>query len=82
MEEIFDAKKSLKSLSGKDYPDTVPVLDLISSDNCENMPEWKPLHENLGNKNPDTKHVVVKGDHYLTNSNPDEVLKEIRGWLK
>ena len=82
MEEIFDAKRSLKSLSGKDYPDTVPVLDLISSDNCENMPEWKTLHENLGNKNPDTKHVVVKGDHYLTNSNPDEVLKEIRNWIK
>ena len=81
-DEVFGAKRSLKSLSGKKFPEAVPVLNLVSSNNCESLPEWKTIHEAVGNNNPGSKLVVVEGDHYLTNSNPDAVLKEIRGWLK
>jgi len=81
-DEISGAKASLKSLSGKKFPDSVPVLDLVSSDNCKEFPEWKTIHEAVGSNNPDSRLVVVEGDHYLTNSNPDAVLNEIRNWIK
>lgn len=81
-DEISGAKASLKSLSGKKFPDSVPVLDLVSSDNCKELPEWKTIHEAVGSNNPDSRLVVVEGDHYLTNSNPDAVLNEIRNWIK
>lgn len=81
VEEIFEAKDSLKTLSGMKFPETVPVLNLVSSSNCESMPEWKTIHEAEGNSNPKSKLVVVEGDHYLTSSNPEKVLSEIRDWL-
>jgi len=63
------------------FPETIPVLNLISSDNIRSNPIWEQLHKDVIT---DTKHsrvVTLEGSHLLHQDNKEGVLKEIKEWL-
>ena len=61
------------------FPESVPVLYVLCDSNVATMAEWKPLHEDIVT-NPNSKVVVIKGEHYLHHTSLNELISEIRNW--
>lgn len=81
MNEIRLMGDNFKRCRDLKFPESIPVLYVLSKSNTEMMAEWKPLHEELVT-NPESKVVVIEGYHYLHQTSLDALLKEIRDWTK
>ncbi|MCR5529437.1 MAG: alpha/beta hydrolase [Saccharofermentans sp.] len=82
LSETFLIDRSFEIISGMTFPDSVPVLNLVSSQNGEQMPGWIELHEAVQGNNPNTTMVIIEGSHGLTSDNPEALLEEIHNWIK
>ena len=61
------------------FPESVRVLYVLSKDNCDMMPEWEQIHNDLIT-NKDSKVVVISGAHYLHHTNLQGLVREIKGF--
>lgn len=82
LSETFLIDRSFEIISGMSFPDSVPVLNLVSSQDGEQMPGWIELHEAVQGNNPNTTMVITEGSHDLTSDNHEALLEEIHNWIK
>ncbi len=47
MNELNHMEDNLESVRDMKFPESVPVLQFVSGDNCEMMESWEPLHRKL-----------------------------------
>lgn len=82
-DEISRMNQALLTVKGKKFPSDLPVLTLISSDNADAIPAWKPAHLNQLDLTTG-KHTLytVKGGHYIWYTNLSDVVKYISSWPK
>ena len=79
--EIHNMMQSLESIREKKFPNTLPVLTMLSSDNVEAMPVWETAHQNQLDLNSGKhKLYTVSGNHYIWYTNLETVVQLILGW--
>ena len=80
IDEIGRLKSNLTECKDLKFPESVPVLYVLSGDNCKAIPEWEKLHKDIVT-DPDSKVVVIDGPHYLHLYNLDGLMNEIDKWI-
>lgn len=79
MNEIKYMDQNTKDSINLKFPENIPVLYMLSNENCKLIPEWEKLHKDItANKN--SKVLTIDGPHYLHTENLDAVLKTIKEW--
>ncbi|MBO7475110.1 MAG: alpha/beta hydrolase [Ruminococcus sp.] len=79
MQEMKLLGESIEKCRDMRFPETVPVLYVLSNDNCERMAQWEQLHKDIVT-HPKSKVVKIDGTHYLHHTNLDGLLEEIKNW--
>ncbi|OED10837.1 hypothetical protein A9239_06975 [Methanosarcina sp. A14] len=80
MNEMEMLEENCNKLSGMKFPNNVPVLFFISSENVETTPGWKEKHvEQFGN-NGKNKLIVLNGSHYLYNEYAPKICNTFKEW--
>jgi pimeloyl-ACP methyl ester carboxylesterase len=70
-----------KALQGVTYPDSLPVLDLLSSDSVATLPHWVESHENQLRNVRHHEVVVLDGGHYLHWTQSEAMAERITAFL-
>lgn len=79
--EVNYMEDSLLSIKGKKFPDSLPVLAMISSENVENIPIWETAHrEQLNFESGKHQLYTVKGNHYIWYTNLVDIVAHIQDW--
>lgn len=63
------------------FPEQVPVLYVLSADNCGTLPQWEQWHKDLVT-NPKSKVTVIEGSHYLHFTSLQKLTEEIKNWIQ
>lgn len=79
--EVNHMEESLLSIKDKKFPDSLPVLTIICSENVESMPVWEAVHrEQLNFESGNHQLCTVKDGHYIWYTNLSEVVQHIQAW--
>lgn len=79
--EISQINNSLLTIKGKKFPDSLPVLTMISSINAENIPSWKTGHLNQLNLQSNNHELyTLEGTHYIWYTNLSGIVDHIYEW--
>ncbi|MBO6165620.1 MAG: alpha/beta hydrolase [Eubacterium sp.] len=79
LREIGRLSENIKLCYDEKFPESVPVLYLLSNDNNKLMPGWDELHRKLIT-NPSGQVIVLEGGHYLHLENSEGIISEILKW--
>ena len=80
-DEINCLDESLKYIDKMKFPETVPVLNFVSSENAESMDGWEQLHHDVIRETERSEVVTVQGGHFLHKDNPDVLVDKIKEWI-
>lgn len=76
--EIRNINEELESIKGIKFPSTLPVLELISSENVEAMTAWKIAHQDQLDFNSGNHELyIVEGGHYIWYTNLNDLVNHI-----
>lgn len=79
--EVNQMDQTLLAVKGKKFPDTLPVLVMVSADNVQNIPIWETAHRNqLNLENGKHKMCILEGSHYIWYTNLTGVVEQISQW--
>lgn len=81
MGELDQMERNLKTVRNLKFPESIPVLEFLSEDNCKMMPAWEQLHKDTIAKDGNGELLKMSGGHYLHFEHPDEIVKKVREWL-
>lgn len=80
-DEIIQMNQSLLTIKDKKFPDSLPVLALLSADNVENMPAWETGHRNqLNFESGNHELYILSGSHYIWHTNLSGIISRIQSW--
>ncbi len=79
MNEIGLTPENVDKCYDMKIPENIPVLQVLSKDNCELYPEYTKIHEDI-TENPQSKTVAIDGGHCLYFDNLDGLVNEIKNW--
>ncbi|MBO4591986.1 MAG: alpha/beta hydrolase [Eubacterium sp.] len=79
MDEVREMANNMEELRDVKFPESIPVLYMVSADNCSMVPEWEAAHAELVT-NPNGKVVKLDGPHYLHLYNLSSVIETIENW--
>jgi len=79
--EVDHMNTSLMTIVGKKFPDTLPVLTMVSGDNAASIPAWETAHrEQLNLESGKHEIYIVEGSHYIWYTNLSSVVEHINEW--
>ncbi len=79
--EVSQMDQTLLAVKEKTFPDTFPVLVMMSADNAINVPGWEEGHCNQVNLKSDKHRLcILQGSHYIWYTNLSGVVEQIRMW--
>jgi pimeloyl-ACP methyl ester carboxylesterase len=73
--ENFEKAKDLK------FPEEVPVLFFLASQECEKLKQWYDLHEEIITDKERSQIVVMEGPHYLHYLYAQEIVDKYKQWV-
>jgi len=79
--EARAVKENLIKSRDMKFPETVPVLNLISSDNVKNILSWEKIHHDVISETTRSKVITLEGSHLLYHDNKEGILKEVKAWI-
>ena len=80
-DEINQMGQSLLTIKDKKFPDSLPVLALLSADNVQNMPAWETGHRNqLNFESGNHELYILNGSHYIWHTNLSGIIDHIEDW--
>ena len=82
MNEIKHMEGSLESVRDMKFPETVPVLQFVSGDNCELMETWETLHREVITEMDMSEVLRLEGGHYLHFERKQELIEKVREWVR
>lgn len=82
MNEIKHMEDSLESVRDMKFPETVPVLQFVSEDNCELLKTWELLHREVITETDMSEVVRLEGGHYLHFERKQELVEKVREWVR
>lgn len=63
------------------FPEDIPVLYFLSSENCEDSEKWYALHEEVIKDTEHSEILVLEGTHYLHYEYSAEMAAEVNRWV-
>lgn len=79
--EVAHMNTSLQTIIGKKFPDTLPVLTMVSGDNAAAIPVWGTAHRGQLNLEAGKHEIcIVEGSHYIWYTNLSAVVEHINEW--
>jgi len=75
IDEMFEAVQDLT------FPETLPVLDFISSENVKTVRNWEDLHKAIVKETERSELIVLKGRHHLHLDNKENIVKKVQQWI-
>jgi len=81
IDENYHFNSNIDELEGIGFPDSLPVLQFVSSVNCNYNEKWKPSHEALVSNSTINEVVELEGSHFLYIEQRDEIAKRIKTWI-
>ena len=82
MNELNHMEDSLESVRDLKFPETIPVLQFVSGDNCELLETWETLHREVITETDKSEVLRLDGGHYLHYERKQEVVEKVREWLQ
>ena len=82
MNEIKHMEGSLESVRDMKFPETVPVLQFVSGDNCELLETWELLHREVITETDMSEVLRLEGGHYLHFERKQELIEKVREWVR
>ena len=79
MSEIGLMPENVDKCYDMKIPENIPVLQVLSKDNCEIYPEYTKIHEDI-TANSQSRTVAIDGGHSLYFYNLDGLVNEIKNW--
>lgn len=79
LNELKLMEENLKNLYSDTFPNSIPVLYLLSYENQNQMPGWQMVHEGMS-ANEKSEIIVVRGSHSLHFTSLDAVVRTIFNW--
>ena len=76
MEETLETVRDMK------FPEDLPVLQFISSSNCEIMDLWEPLHKEVITETGRSEVIRLDGGHYLHFERRQEIVEKANADLE
>lgn len=79
--EILNMDENLESIKEVRFPNVLPVLTLISSENVQAMPAWETAHQDQLDFNSDNHELhIIEGNHYVWYTNINGIVQSILEW--
>ncbi len=82
MNEIKHMEGSLESVRDMKFPETVPVLQFVSGENCELLETWETLHREVITETDMSEVLRLEGGHYLHFERKQELIEKVREWVR
>lgn len=82
MNELNHMEDSLESVRDMKFPETIPVLQFVSGDNCELLETWETLHREVITETDKSEVLRLDGGHYLHFGRKQEVVEKVKEWLQ
>lgn len=82
MNEIGQMEDNLESVRDMKFPETVPVLQFVSEDNCELLETWETLHREVITETEKSEVMLLDGGHYLHFERKQELVEKVREWVQ
>ena len=81
MNEMANLEETLEIVRDMKFPEDMPVLQFVSSSNCEIMDSWEPLHRAVITESEKSKVIRLDGGHYLHFERQDEIVENVNEWI-
>lgn len=81
MNEMENMEETLETVRDMRFPGDMPVLQFVSSSNCEIMDSWEPLHRAVITESGKSKVIRLDGGHYLHFERQDEIVENVNEWI-
>lgn len=82
MNELEHMEENLETVREMKFPESVPVLQFVSSDNCEVMEVWEKLHEDVITETETSEVIKLDGGHYLHYERKEEIIEKVNRWIR
>ena len=82
MNELKHMEAGLESVRDMKFPETVPVLQFVSGDNCELLETWETLHREVITETDMSEVLRLGGGHYLHFERKQELVEKVREWVR
>lgn len=82
MNELKHMEAGLESVRDMKFPETVPVLQFVSEDNCELLETWELLHKEVITETDMSEVLRLEGGHYLHFERKQELIEKVREWVR
>lgn len=82
MNELAHMEANLEIVREMKFPEDVPVLQFISSSNCEIMESWEPLHKEVITESDKSEVIKLDGGHYLHFERQAEIVEIVNTWIE
>ena len=81
MNELKHMEETLETVRDMKFPEDLPVLQFISSSNCEIMDLWEPLHKEVITETGRSEVIRMDGGHYLHFERRQEIVEKVNEWI-
>ncbi|MGN1344043.1 MAG: alpha/beta fold hydrolase [Traorella sp.] len=75
-------KENFNTCRNIHYPQELPVLIFISSNNCKQVKWWEKLHQQQLENCPKAKLIKLEGNHYLHWTNSQKIADEVQHFIE
>lgn len=65
MGEMKNLDKNMEIMENMKVPKEIPILQLVSKENCKTIPQWEQLHRDIIENKENGKVILLEGSHYL-----------------
>lgn len=79
--ELNHMEETLETVRNVKFPESMPVLQFISSSNCEIMDLWEPLHREVITETGRSEVICLDGGHYLHFVRRQEIVEKVNEWI-
>jgi len=81
-DETYHFNSNIDELEGLVFPESIPVLQFVSSANSNYSAGWIPSHEALVSNSTTTNEVILlEGSHFLFIDQKDAMAEKIKSWI-
>lgn len=81
MNEMKHMEDNLGTVREMKFPENIPVLQFVSSSNCELMDSWEPLHREVITEENKSEVLRLDGGHYLHFERLQEIVEKVNAWI-
>jgi len=80
--EYQNTYRSYEVSKGIKFPKSVPTLQILSSETCEEYSDWITIHEERIYESPLNEIIIMDGSHNIMFDQKQAVVDKIKSWIK